>query len=98
QDAAGFNPGTPTLAELGIEAGSGVYAVGAVSRVIAAPAGLDGNVREALISAIERAAHDPQFIEQMKPAEIEVVAAGPGSIPSKLRAAVEEFARASITQ
>ncbi len=91
-------PETPTLAELGIEAGSGVYAVGAVSRVIAAPAGLDANVRETLISAIERAAHDPQFIEQMKHAEFEVVTADPDSIRSKLRAAVEEFARASITQ
>ena len=91
-------PDVPTLAELGVEAGAGVYAVGAVSRVIAAPAGLDANVREILISAIEQAGHDPQFIEQMKHADFEVVTAGPDTIRTKLKAAVEEFARAEITQ
>jgi tripartite-type tricarboxylate transporter receptor subunit TctC len=87
----------PTLAELGIEAEAGVYAVGAVSRVIAAPAGLDAKIREILVSAIDRAVHDPEFIEQMKHAEFEVVTADPDAIRAKIKAAVEEFARAEIT-
>jgi len=90
-------PEVPTLAELGIEAEAGVYAVSAVSRVIAAPSGIDAKAREILISAIERAARDPQFVEQMKHAEFEVVTADPDSIRAKLKAAVEEFARAEIT-
>jgi tripartite-type tricarboxylate transporter receptor subunit TctC len=91
-------PEVHTLAELGIEAEAGVYAVGAVSRVIAAPAGLDASVREILMSAIERTAHDPEFIEQMKHAEFEIATADPDTIRSKLKAAVDEFARAEITQ
>ena len=88
----------PALAELGVEAEAGVYAVGAVSRVIAAPAGLEPKTREILISAIDRTVHDAGFIEQMKHAEFEVVTGPPDAIRAKIKAAVEEFTRAGITQ
>jgi len=91
-------PEVPTLTELGTEAEAGVYAVGAVSRVIAGPAGLDAKTREILISAIESAVHDPEFIQQMKHAEFEVVTAEPDIIRPKLKSAAEVFARAEITQ
>src|SRR5207245_559468 len=83
--------------ELGVEAEAGVYAVAAVSRVMAAPAGLDSKVRESLIAAIEKAAHDTQFIAQMKQAEFEVVTAPPDEVRLKVKAAVEEFERAKDT-
>jgi tripartite-type tricarboxylate transporter receptor subunit TctC len=87
----------PTLAELGVEAEAGVYAVTAVSRVMAAPAGLDSKVRETLVAAIEKAAHDTEFIAQMKQAEFEVVTAPPDAVRLKVKAAVEEFERARDT-
>jgi tripartite-type tricarboxylate transporter receptor subunit TctC len=90
-------PDVPTLAELGVKVEAGVYAVGAVSRVLAAPAGLDPKVQEILGSAIDRAVHDAEFVEQMKHAEFEVVPARPDDIRARIRAAVEEFTRAEIT-
>jgi tripartite-type tricarboxylate transporter receptor subunit TctC len=90
-------PEVPTLAELGVETEAGMYAVAAVSRVIAAPAGLDSKIGEILVMAIEKAAHDTQFIEQMKQAEFEVVIATPDAVRAKVKAAVEEFAGARDT-
>jgi tripartite-type tricarboxylate transporter receptor subunit TctC len=87
----------PTLAEFGVEAEEGVYAVTGVSRVMVAPAGLDSKVRETLVAAIEKAAHDIEFIRQMKQAEFEVVAAPPDAVRLKVKAAVEEFQRAKDT-
>jgi tripartite-type tricarboxylate transporter receptor subunit TctC len=90
-------PEVPTLGELGVEAEAGVYAVGAVSRVIAGPAGLNPKIQEILISAIDKAVHDAEFIAQMKHAEFEVSTAHPNAIRARIKAAVEEFRRAEIT-
>jgi tripartite-type tricarboxylate transporter receptor subunit TctC len=90
-------PEVPALAEFGVDAAAGVYAVTGVSRVMAAPAGLDGKIRETLVTAIDKAGHDPEFIRQMKQAEFEVVTAPPDAVRLKVKAAVEEFERAKDT-
>jgi tripartite-type tricarboxylate transporter receptor subunit TctC len=87
----------PTLAEFGVDAEAGVYAVTGVSRVMAAPAGLDSKVREILVTAIDQAGHDPEFVRQMKQAEFEVVTSSPDAVRLKVKAAVEEFERAKDT-
>jgi tripartite-type tricarboxylate transporter receptor subunit TctC len=90
-------PEVPTLAEFGVEAEDGVYAVTGVSRVMVAPPGLDGKVRQTLVTAIEKAANDTDFIRQMKQAEFEVVTAPPDAVRLKVKTAVEEFERAKDT-
>ena len=90
-------PEVRTLAEFGVEAGAGVYAVTGVSRVMVAPAGLDRKIQETLATAIDKAAHDTEFIRQMKQAEFEVVTAPPDAVRLKVKAAIEEFERAKDT-
>jgi tripartite-type tricarboxylate transporter receptor subunit TctC len=85
----------PTLAELGVQPDSGVYAVGTVSRVLVAPRGLDAAVRERLVAAIDQAARDPAFVAQMTSGGFEVVTATPVHVLDRFRTAVAEFARST---
>jgi tripartite-type tricarboxylate transporter receptor subunit TctC len=87
----------PTLAELGVQPDSGVYAVGTVSRALVGPPGLDAAVQELLVEALDQAARDPAFVAQMTNGGYEVVTAAPAQVRARFRAAVAEFGRATET-
>lgn len=84
-------PDVPTLAELGVRAEPGVYAVVATSRIIAAPAGVDKAIQEILVNAINKATSDPEFVKQMKQAEFDTVTAKPDEVKVRMKAAFDEF-------
>jgi tripartite-type tricarboxylate transporter receptor subunit TctC len=85
----------PTLAEMGVEPDPAFYAVGSVSRALAAPRGLPSDVRATLVSAIERALADPELRQAMTNAGFEVVTASSAELDAKLAAATTQFAAAS---
>lgn len=84
-------PDVPTLAELGVRAEPGVYAVVATSRIIVAPAGVDKAIQGILVNTINKATSDPEFVKQMKRAEFDIATAKPAEVKIRVKAAVDEF-------
>lgn len=84
-------PDVPTLAELGVQAESGVYAVVGTSRIIVAPAGVDKGIQEVLVNAISKAESDPEFVKRMKQGEFDIATAKPDEVKAKVKAAIDEF-------
>jgi tripartite-type tricarboxylate transporter receptor subunit TctC len=84
-------PDVPTLSEFGVRPDPGIYAVGAITRVIAAPRGLDPAVQEVLTTAVTQALNDPEFIQLNANAGFEVAPASAAEVRAKLAAAMEEF-------
>jgi tripartite-type tricarboxylate transporter receptor subunit TctC len=84
-------PDVPTLSEFGVQPDPGIYAVGAITRVIAAPRGLDPAVQEVLTAAVTKALNDPEFIRLNLNGGFEVVPASAAEVRAKLAAAMEEF-------
>ncbi len=84
-------PEVPTLEEMGVKPDEAMYAVLATTRMIVGPAAMDKSIADILVTAINKAEADPEFVAAMTKGQFDIGAAKPEQVKQHIKLATQEF-------